>query len=155
MSPDVDLDTLAREEVIDFICDSTMRPDAPPSFNSEKRAFIENVCARVSLVRRSSCRTRITSTMCAIFLRFWGWIRCCTSLWFGSMCERVCIWESRFLVDEWSELLIRMFEACKTESDERKLILQFIESCLSFIDKCVYYGIFDSLKIGTTQHSAV
>lgn len=93
--------------------------------------------------------------MCAIFLRFWGWIRCCTSLWFGSMCERVCIWESRFLVDEWSELLIRMFEACKTESDERKLILQFIESCLSFIDKCVYYGIFDSLKIGTTQHSAV
>ena len=43
MSPDVDLDTLAREEVIDFICDSTMRPDAPPSFNSEKKAFIENV----------------------------------------------------------------------------------------------------------------
>ncbi|KAK8815069.1 hypothetical protein WA556_007104 [Blastocystis sp. ATCC 50177/Nand II] len=133
MSPDVDLDTLAREEVIDFICDSTMRPDAPPSFNSEKRAFIENVILSYQNHLDDVCH----------ILEILG----LDSVLYEPVVRKYV------REDEWSELLIRMFEACKTESDERKLILQFIESCLSFIDKCVYYGIFDSLKIGTTQHS--
>ena len=49
MSPDVDLDTLAKEEVIDFICEATTSDDNSAAFNNEKREFIENVRSYVSL----------------------------------------------------------------------------------------------------------
>ena len=75
-------------------------------------------------------------------------------------CSEVCAWWLAFeaaysCLDEWDELLVRMLEACKEESDDRKVILQFIQCCLTFIDKCIYYGIFDSLKLGATQHRTV
>ena len=89
--------------------------------------------------------------MLVTFLKFWAWNRVYMSQLFGWLA-----FEAAYsCLDEWDELLVRMLEACKEESDDRKVILQFIQCCLTFIDKCIYYGIFDSLKLGATQHRTV
>lgn len=97
MSPDVDLDKLAKEEVVDFICEATTSADDTPSFSNEKREFIENVFVYVRLNYRLSCHTRITSMMCLTFLRFLVWNLMYLSRLFESLCKMVGIGNSLFL----------------------------------------------------------